>query len=68
MIPGSIILRHRLLITTLIALLAATLAATPKGTSLLAWVDGEYRSVIEKAVHVRSFSLDRLDPTCPQCM
>jgi len=68
MIPGSIILRHRLLVTTLIALLAAALVATPKGTSLMAWVDGEYTSAIEKAVHVRSFSLNRLNPTCPQCM
>lgn len=68
MTHDSINLRHRLFVATLIAFLAAALVATPEGIGALVWIDSGYIHTIEKTTHVCSLSLDRLDPTCPQCM
>lgn len=51
----------------LAALLAVALIATETGRNALAWVYLQSTQAIEHSVHV-PFSLDRLDPTCPQCM
>jgi hypothetical protein len=53
--------------TTLAALLAIAVVATPTGRNALAWVYLQSTQAIEHSVHL-PFPLDRLDPTCPQCM
>jgi hypothetical protein len=47
--------------------LALALVATPTGRNTLAWIYLQSTEAIERSVHL-SFPLDRLDPTCPQCM
>jgi len=49
-------------------LLALLLLGTATGRSTLAWVYFHSTDVIADATHIHGFPLDRLDPTCPQCM
>lgn len=61
-----------------VAMFTLTLAsmATPAGRSLAVSALVEFAEITEKAVrfpcwlvdHSRCFSLDRFDPTCPQCL
>jgi hypothetical protein len=53
--------------TVLAALLAIALIATETGRNALAWVYLQSTQAIEHSVHF-PFPLDRLDPTCPQCI
>jgi len=53
--------------TMLAALLAIAVVATQTGRNALAWVYLQSSQAIEHSVHL-PFPLDRLDPTCPQCM
>jgi len=63
----SIAKRPEVLGTVLAALLAVALIATKTGRNALAWVYLQSTQAIEHSVHF-PFPLDRLDPTCPQCM
>jgi hypothetical protein len=49
-------------------LLALLLLGTATGSNALAWVYLQSTDAIANATHIRRFPLDRLDPTCPQCM
>jgi hypothetical protein len=48
--------------------LALLLIGTSTGRETLAWIYLTSTDVIAHATHVHGFPLDRLDPTCPQCM
>ena len=54
-------------ITTTIVLVLL-LFGTTTGREMLAWIYLTATDAIANATHVHSFPLDRLDPTCPQCM
>ena len=56
------------LTTVLMALLAITIASFPEARSGVVWACTQSIQTVERMNHLRSFSLDRLDPTCPQCM
>jgi hypothetical protein len=47
--------------------LAMLLVGTETGRSTLGWIYLHSIQVIDRSIHVL-FPLDRLDPTCPQCM
>jgi hypothetical protein len=49
-------------------LLALLLIGTDNGRHALAWVYLQSTKAISHATHINGFPLDRLDPTCPQCM
>ncbi len=49
-------------------LLALLLLGTETGRDALAWVYLQSTDAIAHATHFHGFPLDRLDPTCPQCM
>jgi hypothetical protein len=49
-------------------LLALLLLGTETGRNALAWVYLQSTDAISNATHIHGFPLDRLDPTCPQCM
>lgn len=49
-------------------LLALLLIGTDTGRNALAWVYLQSTDAISHATHIQEFPLDRLDPTCPQCM
>ena len=49
-------------------LLALLLVGTATGRNTLAWIYLQSTETMPNAAHVRAFPLDRLDPTCPQCM
>jgi hypothetical protein len=49
-------------------LLALLLIGTESGRNALAWVYLQSTDAISYATHFHGFPLDRLDPTCPQCM
>ena len=49
-------------------LLALLLIATATGRNALAWIYLTSTDAIANAAHIHTFPLDRLDPTCPQCM
>jgi hypothetical protein len=53
--------------TVVAIVLAVALVATSTGRDALAWVYLQSTEAIEHSVHL-PFPLDRLDPTCPQCM
>jgi hypothetical protein len=53
--------------TVVAVVLAVALVATSTGRDALAWVYLQSTEAIQRSVHL-PFSLDRLDPTCPQCM
>jgi hypothetical protein len=48
--------------------LALLLIGTTTGRETLAWIYLTATDAIANATHVHGFPLDRLDPTCPQCM
>ncbi|HEX5283824.1 MAG TPA: hypothetical protein VFW30_06885 [Bryocella sp.] len=50
-----------------VAMVTASIA-TPVGRDALAWVYLQSTQAVGHCIHFRFFSLDRLDPTCPQCM
>jgi hypothetical protein len=49
-------------------LLALLLIGTATGRNTLAWIYLQSTETMTNATHFHAFSLDRLDPTCPQCM
>jgi hypothetical protein len=53
--------------TVVAVVLAIALVATSTGRNALAWIYLQSTGAIERSVHF-PFPLDRLDPTCPQCM
>lgn len=53
--------------TVVAVVLAVALAATSTGRNALAWIYLQSHEAIEHRIHL-PFPLDRLDPTCPQCM
>jgi hypothetical protein len=53
--------------TVVAVVLAVALVATSTGRDALAWVYLQSTEAIQRSVHL-PFPLDRLDPTCPQCM
>jgi hypothetical protein len=53
--------------TVVAVVLAVALVATSAGRDALAWVYLQSTEAIQRSVHL-PFPLDRLDPTCPQCM
>ena len=48
--------------------LALLLIGTDTGRNALAWIYLQSTEAITNATHIHGFPLDRLDPTCPQCM
>lgn len=50
------------------ATLALVLLGTATGRNALAWVYLQSTNAMTNATHIHSFPLDRLDPTCPQCL
>ena len=48
--------------------LTLLLLGTSFGRNTLAWIHIRSTETITNAAHIRTFSLNRLDPTCPQCM
>jgi hypothetical protein len=53
--------------TAVAVVIALALVATSTGRNALAWIYLQSTEAIERSVHL-PLSLDRLDPTCPQCM
>lgn len=53
--------------TMLAALLAVALVASSTGRNVLTWVYLQSTQAMERGLHLPS-SLDRMDPTCPECM
>ena len=49
-------------------LLALLLVGTATGRNTLAWFYLQSTEAVTNTTHFHSFPLDRLDPTCPQCM
>ena len=49
-------------------LFALLLVRTETGRDALAWIYLQSTDAITNATRFHTFSLDRLDPTCPQCM
>ncbi len=49
-------------------LLALLLIGTATGRNTLAWIYLQSTETMTNATHIHAVSLDRLDPTCPQCM
>jgi hypothetical protein len=47
--------------------LTILLVGTETGRSALGWIHLQSSQTIERSIHI-PFPLDRLDPTCPQCM
>lgn len=56
------------LAATAAAVLVLALLGTESGRRTLAWIYVQSAEAFTYAIHIRAFSLDRLDPTCPQCM
>jgi hypothetical protein len=50
------------------ALLAISVVASPTGRRAMAWTWIDTVEVVERITHPGSSYLDRLDPTCPQCI
>lgn len=53
---------------TAAVVLALALLGTATGRNALAWVYLQSTHAISNATHIHGFPLDRLDPTCPQCI
>jgi len=51
-----------------ISLVIAASISTPVGRDALAWVYLQSTQALGHCIHFRFLLLDRLDPTCPQCM
>jgi len=50
------------------ALLAITVSAFPGSWNAITWTCIESVRAVERMSHISRVSLDRFDPTCPQCM
>ena len=48
--------------------LALLLIGTSTGRNALAWIYLTATDAVANATHFHGFPMDRLDPTCPQCM
>lgn len=48
--------------------LALLLLGTATGRNTLAWIYLQSTEAITNVAHSRAVHLDRLDPTCPECM
>ena len=48
--------------------LALLLVGTANGRNTLAWIYLTATDAVANAIHIHGFPLDRLDPTCLQCM
>ncbi len=48
--------------------LALLLVGTANGRNSLAWIYLTATDAVANATHIHGLPLDRLDPTCPQCM
>lgn len=49
-------------------LLVLLLVGTATGRNTLAWIYLRSTEAVTNATYFHAFPLDRLDPTCPQCM
>jgi len=49
-------------------LLTLLFVGTATGRRTLAWIYLQSTETMTNATHFHGFPLDRLDPTCPQCM
>ena len=49
-------------------LLALLLIGTATGRNTLGWIYLQSTETMTNATHFHAIPLDRLDPTCPQCM
>ena len=49
-------------------LLTLLVLGTATGRTALAWIYLQSTETMTNATHIHTFFLDRLDPTCPQCM
>jgi hypothetical protein len=54
--------------TIAVILLILTLLASEMGRHVFSWVYLQSAHALEHAAPFQRFPLDRLDPTCPQCM
>jgi hypothetical protein len=68
--------RRRLFVNAALVALALLVLAMPATQNVLACTLNEFAEITERALHFpctlldhgKCFTLDRLDPTCPQCM
>ena len=68
--------RRRLFVNASLVALALLVLAMPATQNVLAYALNEFAEITERALHFpctlldhgKCFTLDRLDPTCPQCM
>ncbi|HVJ07880.1 MAG TPA: hypothetical protein VM554_05815 [Acidisarcina sp.] len=49
-------------------ILSLLFLGTGTGRNTLAWICIRSTEAVTNAQHIRALSLDRFDPTCPQCM
>lgn len=49
-------------------LLTLLVLGTATGRTALAWIYLQSTETVTNATHIHTVPLDRLDPTCPQCM
>lgn len=49
-------------------LLTLLVVGTATGRDTLEWIYIQSTEAVTNATHFHAFPLDRLDPTCPQCM
>jgi hypothetical protein len=59
---------YQKLAAVIATLLAISVTALLPARRAIGWSCIESVQSVERITHIRSFSLDRLDPTCPQCM
>lgn len=59
---------YRVFGITTAVIVVLLLLGTTAGRNALEWVYLQSTEAVTNATHTRAFSLDRLDPTCPQCM
>lgn len=59
---------HRQALAVTAAALVLVLLGTASGRNVTASVYLKSADALAHATHIHAFSLDRLDPTCPQCM
>ena len=68
--------RRRLFVNAALVALALLVLAMPATRNVLACALNEFSEITERALHFpctlldhgKCFTLDRLDPTCPQCL
>ena len=68
--------RRRLFVNAALIALALLVLAMPATQNILAWALNEFAEITERALHFpctlldhgKCFTLDRFDPTCPQCL